>query len=103
MNTQVNVIVPDFFALDGLEVLEINVDQKNPKVALVIVGDNLKQTSKFKPTIRYYLAERSDEFYKVMKEVDAFVFNLREEAIDFVKNSKGKTFATDQKNQLIFT
>ena len=103
MNTQVNVIVPDFFALDGLEVLEINVDQKNPKVALVIVGDNLSVNSEFKPTIRYYLAERSNEYYKVIKEIDAYVFNSREEALDFVKNSKGKTFATDQKNQLIFT
>ena len=107
MNTQVNVIVPDFFALDDLEVIKINVDQNNPKVALVIVGDNLNQHSKFKPTIRYYLAERSKEFFKVIKEVDAFVFNSRDEALEFVNNNSKylalQSSATDQNNKLIFT
>ena len=107
MNKPVNVIVPDFFELDDLEVMKINVDQNNPKVALVIVGDNLNQHSKFKPTIRYYLAERSKEFFKVIKEVDAFIFNSSDEALEFVKNDDSKYLdlqsATDQNNKLIFT
>lgn len=107
MSKPVNVIVPDFFALDDLEVMKINVDQNNPKVALVIVGDNLNQHSKFKPTIRYYLAERSNEFFKVIKEVDAFVFNSSDEALEFVNNDSKylalPSSATDQNNKLIFT
>ena len=107
MNTQVNIIVPDFFALDDLEVIKINVDQNNPKVALVIVGDKLNQRSKFKPTIRYYLAERSKAFFKVIKEVDAFVFNTSEEALEFANNDSKdftlQTSAKDHNNKLIFT
>jgi hypothetical protein len=107
MSKHVNVIVPDFFELDDLVVMKINVDQNNPKVALVIVGDNLSQTSKFKPTIRYYLAERTSEYFKVMKEVDAFVFNSNDEALEFVnngaKNLDTQAFTTNQNNRLIFT
>ena len=63
MNTQVNIIVPDFFALDDLEVIKINVDQNNPKVALVIVGDNLNQRSKFNH-INSYAASKMASFFQ---------------------------------------
>lgn len=86
MNVQINVIVPEFFELDRLEVMKINLNPNNPNVALVIVGDNLNNNLNTKPTVRYYLAKSTKDIYKVIKELDAFVFNSKEEAIDFVNN-----------------
>ena len=107
MKQHVSIIIPDFFELDGLKVLEVTVNEQDPSFALVIAGDNLDQSANFNPVIRYYMAERVGSNYKVTKEVDAFVFETTEAAYEFVNESKikaiGDLVPTDTEQQLMFT
>ena len=83
MNTLLNFNIPSWFELDELQIL--NVQQQNSDEAVVIVGENLDKTKSCHPTIRLYLAKRLDETFECVKELDAFLFNSIEEAIDFSK------------------
>ena len=81
MNTLLNFTIPSWFELDELQVL--NFQQRNSDEVVVIVGENLDETKSCHPTIRLYLAKRLDETFECVKELDAFLFNSIEEAIDF--------------------
>lgn len=107
MNQHVSIIIPDFFELDGLKVLEVTVNEQDPNIAFVMVGDNLDEVANFKPVIRYYVAQRFESNYKVTKEVDAFVFETAEAAYAFVEEKKANPAQLMQKNEkeneLLFT
>lgn len=81
MNTLLNFTIPSWFELDELQIL--NFQQQNSDEVVVIVGENLDKTKSCRPTIRLYLAKRQDETFECVKELDAFLFNSIEEAIDF--------------------
>ena len=81
MNTILNFTIPTWFELDELQVL--NFQQRNSDEAVVIVGENLDKAKSSHPTIRLYLAKRLDETFECVKELDAFLFNSIEEALDF--------------------
>ena len=81
MNTMINFTIPSWFELDELKVLSIQ--QQNIDEAVVIVGENLEESKLSYPTIRLYLAKRFDQTFECVKELDSFLFNSVEEAIDF--------------------
>lgn len=81
MSTMLNFTIPSWFELDELQLL--NFQQHNMDEAVVIVGENLDKTKLSRPTIRLYLAKRLDQTFECVKELDAFLFNSIEEAIDF--------------------
>jgi len=81
MNTLLNFTIPSWFELDELQILKFQ--QQNSDEVVVIVGENLDKTKSCHPTIRLYLAKRQDEAFECVKELDAFLFNSIEEAIDF--------------------
>ena len=81
MNTLLNFTIPSWFELDELQVLSIQ--QQNSKEAVVIVGENLDESKLCRPTIRLYLAERFNQSFECVKELDSFLFDSKEEAIEF--------------------
>ena len=83
MNTMLNFTIPSLFELDELQVL--SVQQQNLDEAVVIVGENLDETKFCCPTIRLYLAKRIDQSFECVKELDSFLFNSIDEAVNFSK------------------
>lgn len=83
MNTMLNFTIPSLFELDELQVLSIQ--QQNADEAIVIVGENLDETKLCCPTIRLYLAKRFDQSFECVRELDSFLFNSIDEAINFSK------------------
>ena len=81
MNTLLNYTIPSFLELDELQVLSIQ--QQNSEEAIVIVGENLDESKLCCPTIRLYLAKRFEQSLECVKELDAFLFDSKEEAISF--------------------
>ena len=81
MNTLLNFTIPSWLELDELQIL--SVQQQNSNEAVVIVGENLDGSKLCRPTIRLYLAKRLDQSFECVKELDAFLFNSKEQAIEF--------------------
>jgi hypothetical protein len=81
MNTLLNFTIPSWLELDELQIL--SVQQQNSNEAVVIVGENLDDSKLCRPTIRLYLAKRLDQSFECVKELDAFLFNSKEQAIEF--------------------
>ncbi len=81
MNTLLNFTIPSWLELDELQIL--SVQQQNSNEAVVIVGENLDGSKFCRPTIRLYLAKRLDQSFECVKELDAFLFNSKEQAIEF--------------------
>ena len=81
MNTLLNYTIPSFLELDELQVLSIQ--QQNSEEAIVIVGENLDESKLCCPTIRLYLAKCFEQSLECVKELDAFLFDSKEEAISF--------------------
>ena len=85
MNQLLNFTIPSWLELDELEVLSIELQSHDQNHAIVVVGENLDETKSCSPTIRLYLAERVDQTFECVKELDAYVFKTKEEAIAFSK------------------
>ena len=81
MNILLNFTIPSWLELDELQILSIQ--QQNSNEAVVIVGENLDESKLCRPTIRLYLAKRLDQTFEFVKELDAFLFDSKEQAIDF--------------------
>lgn len=84
MSLTLNFKVPNWIEVDELEVIDV-VAHSNSSEAIVLVGENLNESKLCRPTIRLYLAELVNKDFEIVKELDAFMFDCKEQALSFVK------------------
>ncbi|MFP7199646.1 hypothetical protein SFC08_01610 [Lysinibacillus halotolerans] len=85
MSNMGQVEIPEWFELDGLEMLNtiINDQQLN---GILLAGDNLEQARPYNPVVRIYLINLQQEKYEIVREVGAVTFKSKEEVTDFASN-----------------
>ncbi len=86
MNKQKEVSIPEWFELDGLRTLQVVISPKTKDVGILLAGENLDLTKICCPTVRLYLVNLINGKYELTKELDAFTFETKEEAIEFSKS-----------------
>ena len=83
MTKQIEINVPEWFELDGLNTLDTIVSPNSDNIAILVAGENLDYTKSCCPTVRLYLMRLVENQYEVTKELEAFTFRSTEEAIGF--------------------
>lgn len=86
MNQTLNFTIPSWLELDELELLGVELLPNNEEQALVIIGDNLQAEKAHQPVVRLYLAEKVEEEFECIKELDAYVFTSAKHAIEFAES-----------------
>ena len=74
MNNQIQLIVPEWFVLDELHIIDTVIGEASTNTGLVIAGENFDATKQCCPTVRLYMIRLIDDQYELMKELDAFQF-----------------------------
>lgn len=85
MNQQVEISIPNWLELDGLEIVYVELLDENPSQAVVVVGENLDCQIHCRPIIRIYLAELSNDSFEITKELDALIFESKDAAKQFLE------------------
>ena len=83
MNSQIQLIVPEWFVQDELHIIETIVGQVSATTGIVIAAENFDAKKKCLPTVRLYMMQLMDEQYELTKELDAFQFDTADEAKQF--------------------
>lgn len=83
MNNQIQLIVPEWFILDELHIIETIVSENSANVGIVVAGENFDASKYCCPTVRLYMIRLVDNQYELMKELDSFQFRTVEEAKAF--------------------
>ncbi|MEO4052226.1 geranylgeranyl pyrophosphate synthase [Solibacillus sp. CAU 1738] len=83
MNKQIEINIPEWFELDGLSTLQVVISPNTDNVGIILAGENLDLTKTCCPTIRMYLVNLINGKYELTKELEAFTFNSKEEALQF--------------------
>lgn len=83
MTKQIEINVPEWFEMDELDTLDTIVSPISENVGILVAGENLDYTKICCPTVRLYLMQLVDGKYEVTKELDAFPFRSRDEAVHF--------------------
>ncbi|WP_431029735.1 geranylgeranyl pyrophosphate synthase [Lysinibacillus sp. LZ02] len=83
MTKQIEINLPDWFELDGLNTLDTIISPNSEDVGILVAGENLDYTKTCCPTVRLYLLQLVDSKYEVTKELEAFPFQSTDEAIQF--------------------
>ncbi|KGR74517.1 hypothetical protein [Ureibacillus sinduriensis] len=83
MNNIVEVAIPEWFENDELVALSTIVDKQDAAVGVLLAGDNLDKQRSYLPVVRVYLITLQNGKYEFAKEVSAFSFNSKEEAVRF--------------------
>ncbi len=83
MNNQIQLIIPEWFVLDELHIIETVIGDPLSETGMVIAGENLDATKYCCPTIRLYMIRLVGDQYELMKELDAFQFQSVEDAKAF--------------------
>ncbi|MFF5993660.1 geranylgeranyl pyrophosphate synthase [Lysinibacillus sp. KU-BSD001] len=83
MTKQIEINLPDWFELDGLNTLDTIISPNSEDVGILVAGENLDYTKTCCPTVRLYLLQLVDGKYEVTKELEAFPFQSTDEAIQF--------------------
>lgn len=83
MNNIVEVAIPEWFENDELVPLSTIVDTQDAAVGVLLAGDNLEKQRPYRPVVRVYLITLQNGKYEFTKEVSAFSFNSKEEAVRF--------------------
>lgn len=86
MNKQIEVSIPKWFELDGLSTLQVVISPNRNDIGVLLAGENLDLTKACCPTVRLYLVNLMNGKYEITKELDAFTFKSKEEAIEFSKS-----------------
>lgn len=82
-NNIVEVAIPEWFENDELVALTTIVDEQDATVGVLLAGDNLDKQRPYRPVVRVYLIQLQNGKYEFAKEMSAFSFNSKEEAIHF--------------------
>ncbi|WP_413362808.1 geranylgeranyl pyrophosphate synthase [Lysinibacillus sp. 3P01SB] len=83
MTKQIEINVPEWFEMDELATLDTIVSPTSENVGILVAGENLNYTKTCCPTVRLYLMQLIDGKFEVTKELDAFPFHSRDEAVHF--------------------
>lgn len=83
MNNQIQLMVPEWFVLDELHIIDTVVSEASSEIGLVIAGENFDSMKQCCPTVRLYMIRLVGEQYELMKELDAFQFQSAEDAKAF--------------------
>lgn len=83
MTKQIEINVPEWFEMDELDTLDTIVSPISENVGILVAGENLDYKKICCPTVRLYLMQLIDGKYEVTKELDAFPFRSRDEAVHF--------------------
>ena len=83
MTKQIEINVPEWFELDGLNTLDTIISPNSDEIAVLVAGENLDYTKSCCPTVRLYLMQLVEGKYEVTKELEAFPFRSTDEAIGF--------------------
>ena len=83
MNSQIQLIVPEWFVLDELHIIETIVGKTSGNTGIVVAGENFDASKQCSPTVRLYMIRLIEDQYELMKELDAFQFKTVEEAKGF--------------------
>ena len=86
MNQLLNFTIPSWLELDDLQLIGVELIPNNEQQALVIVGDNLHAEKIHQPVVRLYLAEKVADTFECVKELDAYVFQTAERAMEFAES-----------------
>ena len=87
MSNQIEkVSIPEWFELDELSTLKVVISPNTKDVGILLAGENLDLTKSCCPTVRLYLVNLINDKYELTRELDAFTFNSKEEAIEFSKS-----------------
>ncbi|MDN4495321.1 hypothetical protein [Ureibacillus aquaedulcis] len=82
-NNIVEVAIPEWFENDELVALTTIVDEQDATVGVLLAGDNLDKHRPYLPVVRVYSITLQNGKYEFTKEMSAFSFNSKEEAINF--------------------
>lgn len=80
MKDQIQLMIPEWFILDELHIIETIVNENTANVGIVVAGENFDASKNCCPTVRLYMIRLVDNQYELMKELDAFQFQTVEEA-----------------------
>lgn len=83
MTKQIEINVPEWFEMDGLDSLDTIVSPTSENVGILVAGENMDATKTCRPTVRLYLLQLIDGKFEVTKELEAFPFRTKEEALYF--------------------
>lgn len=83
MNSQIQLIVPEWFVQDELHIIETIVSKVTPSTGIVIAAENFDATKRCRPTVRLYMIQLMNNQYEITKELDAFQFGTVEQAKQF--------------------
>lgn len=75
--------VPELLSLDGLRVLKTIFHSDEKKAGVLLAGENLDHPNPGKAIVRVYLIDLIDGLHEVVKELESFVFETGEDAIEF--------------------
>lgn len=82
--------VPELLSLDGLKVLKTVFHSDEKKMGILLAGENLDHSNSSKAIVRVYLIDLIDGHHEVVKELESFAFDKKEDAIEF--STKLSTF-----------
>ena len=86
MTKQIEVNVPEWFEMDGLDRLDTIVSPISGNAGILVAGENMDDTKTCRPTVRLYLLQLIDGKFEVTKELEAFPFCSKDEAFHFSGN-----------------
>ncbi len=83
MTKQIEINVPEWFELDELDAIETIMSPISNETGILVAGENFNQSKACDPTVRLYLLQKIDGVFEVTKELDAFPFQSKDEAVQF--------------------
>ncbi|MFP3919662.1 hypothetical protein U5N28_17815 [Lysinibacillus telephonicus] len=86
MRKNIEVNIPEWFKQDELFVLNTVVDEENEAIGVLFASDNFEQTRPYNPVVRVYSIRLNNGQYELEREISAFSFKSKAEAIAFSKN-----------------
>ncbi|MGN7476649.1 geranylgeranyl pyrophosphate synthase [Solibacillus silvestris] len=89
MNSQIQLIVPEWFVQDELHIIETIVSEVSATTGIVIAGENFDASKQCNPTVRLYMIRLIENQFELIKELDAFQFETVEEAKLFCSKLPG--------------
>ena len=80
MNSQIQLIVPEWFVQDELQIVETIISKTSGTSGILIAGENFDASKPCNPTVRLYTIRLIEEKYELTKELESFQFKTVEKA-----------------------
>lgn len=80
MNSQIQLIVPEWFVQDELQIVETIISKASGASGIVIAGENFDASKQCNPIVRLYTIRLVEDRYELIKELESFQFKTVDEA-----------------------